>query len=149
MTTPGQPTGSFNYAPPGSTGGAAIPPPSAPAAPTAPRGPGAPGAPVPPTQPRGARSRLPGRRQRGGGVSWVVYAATVIVLVLAILVVLFVAQNDQRVTIWLFGTRKYMSVAGALSIAAAAGLVVGLLLGVITQIPVRRKLRAAKRRLEG
>ncbi|ONH32902.1 hypothetical protein BL253_04235 [Pseudofrankia asymbiotica] len=149
MTAPGQPTGSFNYAPPGATGGAPIPPPAAPVAPTAPRGPGAPGAPVPPAQPRGSRSRLPGRRQHGGGVSWVVYAVTVLVLVLAIMVVLFVAQNDQKVTIWLFGTRKYMSVAGALSIAAAAGLVVGLLIGLITQIPVRRKLRAAKRRLEG
>jgi uncharacterized integral membrane protein len=79
----------------------------------------------------------------------VVYAATVVVLVLAILVVLFVTKNDQRVSIWLFGSRKYMSVAGALGGAALAGLVVGLLIGVIAQIPVRRKLRSAKRRLEG
>jgi len=103
---------------------------------------------VGPTQPDAPRQR-PAARRRRGGVSWVVYAVTVLILVIAILVVLFVAKNSQHVSIWLFGTRKYMSVAGALSLAAGAGLVVGLLIGVITQVPVRRKLRAAKRRLEG
>jgi uncharacterized integral membrane protein len=130
MTAPGQ-SGGYGYVQP--TPGQ-IPSPAAPGAPAQ----------------GGPPSQQPAKRKRNrGGVSWVVYAATVVVLILAILVVLFVAQNDQMVSIWLFGTRKYMSVAGALSMAAFAGLVVGLLIGVITQIPVRRRLRAAKRRLEG
>jgi uncharacterized integral membrane protein len=102
---------------------------------------------MPPGQPPVGRPSR--KRASQGGVSWVVYAATVLVLVLAILVVLFVAKNGQTVPIWLFGRRKYMSVATALTMAAGAGLVVGLLIGVIAQIPVRRRLRAAKRRLEG
>ncbi|ADP80944.1 lipopolysaccharide assembly protein LapA domain-containing protein [Pseudofrankia inefficax] len=136
MTAPGQPAGSYGYVNP--TPGQ-IP------APTAPSGPTQAG---PPGQP--PRSQPPGKQRRGqGGVSWVVYAATVLILIVAILVVLFVAKNGQTVPIWLFGSRKYMSVAAALTIASGAGLVVGLLIGVIAQIPLRRRLRSAKRRLEG
>lgn len=135
MTAPGQPTGSYGYVNPAP---GQIPSPTAPSGPTQVGPPGQP--------PVGKPSR---QRASQGGVSWVVYAATVLVLILAILVVLFVAKNGQTVPIWLFGSRKYMSVATALTMAAGAGLVVGLLIGVIAQIPVRRRLRAAKRRLEG
>jgi uncharacterized integral membrane protein len=71
------------------------------------------------------------------------------VLLLAILVVVFVAKNDARVRIWLFGTTKWMSVAGALAAAAAAGLVVGLLIGFIPQIRLRRELRHLRRAARG
>jgi uncharacterized integral membrane protein len=140
MTTPGQPTGGYGYVRPAP---GQVPP----AAPGQAVPPGAPGqVPTPGAPPQAGPSGRPPAR---GGVSWVVYAATVLVLGLAILMVLFVVKNDQRVSIWLFGSRQYMSLAGALSLAALTGLVVGLLVGLITQIPVRRRLRAAKRRLEG
>ncbi|WP_045878822.1 lipopolysaccharide assembly protein LapA domain-containing protein [Pseudofrankia sp. DC12] len=131
MTAPGQPAGSYGYVNPAP---GQIPPPTAPSGPTQVG---------PPGQPTGSQ------RRNHGGVSWVVYAVTVLILILAILVALFVAKNGQTVPIWLFGSRKYMSVAAALTIASGAGLVVGLLVGVIAQIPLRRRLRAAKRRLEG
>jgi uncharacterized integral membrane protein len=145
MTTPGQPAGGYGYVKPVP---GQVPPPVAPGQippPVAPTGPGQPGqGPV-----QGGPGRPARRGRPGGGVSWVVYAATVVVLVLAILMVLFVVKNDQKVSIWLFGSHQYMSLAGALSLAALTGLVVGLLIGLITQIPVRRRLRAAKRRIEG
>jgi len=135
MTTPGQSAGSYGYVQPGP---GQVPP-------------LAPGQVPPPTGPAQGVPPVPAqqKKKRGSGVSWVVYAATVVVLVIAILMVLFVAKNDQRVSIWLFGSHQHMSVAGALTGAALAGLVVGLLIGLIAQIPVRRKLRAARRRLEG
>jgi uncharacterized integral membrane protein len=83
--------------------------------------------------------------RRRGGVGYTTYAITVAVLLLAIAVVVFVVQNDQRVEIWFFGSTKYMSVAGALAVAAAGGLVVGLLAGFIPQIKIRRELRALRR----
>jgi uncharacterized integral membrane protein len=137
MTAPGQPAGSYGYVNPAP---GQIPAPTAPSGPTQAGPPGQP----PHRQPSGKQ-----RRNQGGGVSWVVYAVTVLILIVAILVVLFVAKNSQTVPIWLFGSRKSMSVAAALTIASGAGLVVGLLIGVIAQIPLRRRLRAAKRRLEG
>jgi uncharacterized integral membrane protein len=83
--------------------------------------------------------------RRRGGVGYTTYAITVAVLLLAIAVVVFVVQNDERVHIWFFGSTKYMSVAGALAVAAAGGLVVGLLAGFIPQIKLRRELRALRR----
>ncbi|ETA03044.1 hypothetical protein ThrDRAFT_01482 [Frankia casuarinae] len=107
--------------------------PHQPVHPGAPDSPGVPGAPT-----GGAR---PPRR----GVAYTTYAITVLVLLIAIAVVVFVVQNDARVSIWLFGSTKQMSVAGALAASAAAGLVVGLLIGVIPQIRLRRELRHLRR----
>ncbi|MBL7497798.1 DUF1049 domain-containing protein [Frankia sp. CNm7] len=126
MAAPEQSTGKFDYDRPGHPGSGHVPAPA--------------GAPV---EPAGTGPQPPGKRRHG--VSWVVYAATVAVLVLAILVIVFVIKNDQPVNVWLFGTTKRMSVAGALSMAALAGLVVGLLIGLIPQVGLRRRLRAARR----
>ncbi|MBX6389933.1 MAG: DUF1049 domain-containing protein [Frankia sp.] len=82
-----------------------------------------------------------GRRR---GVSPVLYAATVVVLLLAILVILFVVKNDQQVNVWLFGSTRRMSVAAALSMSAGAGLVVGLLLGLVGHISLRRRWNARR-----
>jgi uncharacterized integral membrane protein len=93
---------------------------------------------VPPTRPEGEVGA------RRGGVRYTTYAITVAVLLLAIAVVVFVVQNDARVSIWLFGSTKVMSVAGALAVAATAGLAVGLMIGFVSQIKLRRELRALR-----
>jgi uncharacterized integral membrane protein len=82
-------------------------------------------------------------------VGYTTYAITVVVLLLAIAVVVFVIQNNQGVTITLFWTKRHMSVAGALAASAAAGLVVGLLIGFIPQVKLRRERRALRRTPRG
>ncbi|KLL12373.1 MULTISPECIES: lipopolysaccharide assembly protein LapA domain-containing protein [Protofrankia] len=141
MTTPGEPTKKIDYTRP-------VTPPSAgaatagggPVAP-APPGPGSVPPPAGPTPPPAGPAPAGGRR----GVSYVVYAVTVLVLLLAIAVIVFVVRNDQRVNVWLFGSIHNTSLAGALAASAAAGLVIGLLVGLITQVKVRRELRQYRR----
>ncbi|WP_131786901.1 lipopolysaccharide assembly protein LapA domain-containing protein [Protofrankia symbiont of Coriaria ruscifolia] len=116
MTTPGEPTKKIDHT---------RPLPAPPAGPTPPAGP------------------APAERRRGVGYS--TYAITVLVLLLAIAVIVFVVQNDQRVNIWLFGSTHNMSLAGALAASAVAGLVIGLLIGLITQVKVRKELRQYRR----
>ncbi|MCK9876016.1 lipopolysaccharide assembly protein LapA domain-containing protein [Frankia sp. Ag45/Mut15] len=111
-----------------------------PANPTVPGGP-VPGGPVP-GGPAGGRSA---RR----GIGYTTYAITVLVAVIAILVVIFVVKNDAQVSIWLFGTTRQMSVAGALAASAGGGLIIGLLVGVIPQIRLRRELRQLRRAARG
>jgi len=101
--------------------------------------PGGPGAPGGPAGPGGGR---PPRRR---GVAYTTYAITVAVAIMAILVVIFVVKNDARVNIWLFGATQQMSVAGALAASAGAGLLIGVLLGLIPQIRLRRELRQLRR----
>ncbi|EIV93139.1 lipopolysaccharide assembly protein LapA domain-containing protein [Frankia sp. QA3] len=102
----------------------------------------APGTPAAPGAPAGGP---PPRR----GVAYTTYAVTVLVLVIAILVVVFVVKNDARVSIWLFGSTQRISVAAALAASAAAGLVIGLLIGVIPQIRLRRELRQLRKAARG
>ena len=143
MTAPQQPAaGGFDKtgAVPGvgSVPSSGIPsPPTPPTVGAGPTGPSAEGA-------AGAEPR-PVRR----GVGYPTYALTVLVLLIAIAVVLFVVKNDAKVSIWLFGSTQVMSVAGALAASAAAGLVIGLLLGFIPQIRLRRQLRALRRETRG
>jgi uncharacterized integral membrane protein len=125
MSTPGQPTGRSDHGPAG------VQPGQVPAQPG-------------PADPTTSPGRKP--RQRGGGVSWPLYLVTVVLLVVAILVVIFVIENQRSTTVWWFSGRQTMSVAEALSLAALGGFVVGLLVGLLASVRVRRRLRAARRR---
>jgi uncharacterized integral membrane protein len=124
MTAPGPSAGQFDYGHPGAQPGQ-VPTQSGPPDPTT--NPGRP--------PKRAR----------GGVSWVVYLGTVVVLLLAVFVITFVAENQYHATVWWFGSRHNMSVARALSTAAIGGFVVGLLVGLLASVRVRGKLRALRR----
>ncbi len=135
MTTPGEPTKKIDYTRP------VAPPPDGGAWSPGTAGPGVTGA--GPTTPAPPAGPVPAERRRAVGYS--TYAITVLVLLLAIAVIVFVVQNDQRVNIWLFGSTHNMSLAGALAASAAAGLLIGLLIGLITQIKVRKELRQYRR----
>ncbi|WP_250285257.1 MULTISPECIES: lipopolysaccharide assembly protein LapA domain-containing protein [unclassified Frankia] len=141
MTTPGEPTKKIDHTRPTQpppAGGAWSPGTGVPGASgTGPTTPTPPAGPVPPAEP------VPAERRRG--VAYSTYAITVLVLLLAIAVIVFVVQNNQRVDIWLFGSTHNMSLAGALAAATAAGLLIGLLIGLITQIRVRKELRQYRR----
>ncbi|WP_242605779.1 lipopolysaccharide assembly protein LapA domain-containing protein [Frankia sp. Cppng1_Ct_nod] len=152
MTTPGEPTRKIDYnrpasPPPAGTttpgpfgSGTAVPGPPGPGPGTGVTGPetAGPG----PVTPPGTAPEPTGRRR---GVGYTTYAITVLVMLIAILMIVFVVQNNARVNIWLFGSIHNMSVAGALAASAAAGLLVGLLIGLITQIRVRKELRQYRR----
>jgi uncharacterized integral membrane protein len=102
-----------------------------------------PGQPAPaPTGAQPAPAPSPGRR---AGVPWTTYAITIIAFILIIIVVVFITQNTTHIPIKFFGTTKYASVAGALAGSAGVGLVAGLLLGFVTQLRVRRELRAYRK----
>jgi uncharacterized integral membrane protein len=139
MTAPEQPTGKISYTRPvpGTPSGAVPPPPAT-------FGQPAPGQPLPGQPAPGAPGTGPATPARRRGVSYSIYAITVVVALIAIAVIVFVLKNNQHVNIWLFGTTKRMSVASALTLSAVAGLVVGLLVGFIPQIGLRRRLRAYK-----
>jgi uncharacterized integral membrane protein len=101
--------------------------------------PSAPGQPYPQQEPDTA----PERPRRG--IGYTTYAITIVVAILSLLLVLFVVKNTQRIDVWLFFSTPNMSVAGALAVAAAAGLLAGLLIGIIPQVKLRRELRSLRR----
>ncbi|MGF7239345.1 MAG: lipopolysaccharide assembly protein LapA domain-containing protein [Frankia sp.] len=106
----------------------------APSQPAVPNQPGPPAAPTP--------APAPGRR---AGVPWTTYAITIIAFILILIVVVFITQNTTHIPIKFFGTTKYESVASALAGAAAVGFLAGLLIGLVTQIRVRRELRTYRK----
>ncbi len=102
----------------------------------------APGQPPVPNQPGSPPAPAPSRR---GGVPWTTYAITILAFILILIVVVFITQNTTHIPIKFFGKTKYESVASALAGSAVVGLVAGLLLGLVTQIRVRRELRAYRK----
>jgi uncharacterized integral membrane protein len=128
MSAPGQSAGQFNYGQSGVRPGQ-VPTQSGPLDPT-----------TNPTKPPKQR----GRR----GVSWVFYLVTVVILVVAFFVILFITENHEITDVVWLGTRYQISVERALGFAAAGGFVLGLLVAQFASFRVRRKLRAAKNQPE-
>ncbi|WP_322762262.1 lipopolysaccharide assembly protein LapA domain-containing protein [Frankia sp. Cr2] len=134
MTTPGdQSARKIDYTRP------AVPSPTGSTPPPVPAAPG----PAPATP--GGTGPAPESAAQRRGIGYTTYAVTVLVLLIAIAVIMFVLKNNARVNIWLFGSFHNMSVAGALAASATAGLVIGLLIGLITQIKVRKEVRQYRR----
>jgi len=72
------------------------------------------------------------------GRFWVTLGFTVIVVVLLII---FIAENSQRVTIHFLGAKGSISAALALLIAAVAGAIIMLLVGTTRILQLRREVK--------
>jgi len=140
MTVPGDPGRKIDYSGPGAPP-AGAPGQQVPGQPYGQQYPG-PGAPPPTAAPPGTTK---GRGRGRSGIGYTTYVITVLIALLVILMVVFVLKNNQHVSIWLFGSTSRMSVAGALAASGAVGLVIGLLIGAVTQVRPRRRLRQLER----
>jgi uncharacterized integral membrane protein len=99
--------------------------------------------------PVGAGSEpVPGRTVRRGP-GWGAYLITVIALVLLIAVIVFVLQNDARLTIKFFNwTKTNVKSSVALGAAALVGFLAGIFLGLIPWLSARRKVRSMRRSVQ-
>ena len=77
------------------------------------------------------------------GRFWIVLGGAVVV---AILLIIFIAENSQRVTIHFLGAKGSISAALALLIAAVAGAIIMLLVGTVRIVQLRGEVKHSRRR---
>jgi uncharacterized integral membrane protein len=92
------------------------------------------------TRQDGASDPLRGSKTSG------VWAATVGLGVLLLLMIIFIAQNTRKTTVSFLAWDGQVPVAVALLIAAVAGLFLALLAGLLRILQLRRRVRRTRRR---
>ncbi|HET9075124.1 MAG TPA: LapA family protein [Solirubrobacteraceae bacterium] len=98
--------------------------------------------------PAGAAGSRLGRRERAprqtlAGRVWVAIAVAAVLLVLLII---FIAENSQRVTVSFLGAHGHISEALALLIAVVVGIAITLLVGSARIVQLSRQVRRERRR---
>ena len=94
----------------------------------------------------GYDSGQPAPQNSRSGPGWGTYVITIIAVLLLVAVIIFVAQNDQPVSIKFLNVRHdFDHTSIALGAAAVVGFLAGLLLGLIPWMSARRKLKSARR----
>lgn len=97
---------------------------------------------VPPRQPESIPAQpSPGSR---AGVVW---TFTIVALVILIFLVVFMIQNQGRVTVYFLGFQGQLALGIAMLIAAVAGALVVAIAGAVRIIQLRARARAAAKRL--
>lgn len=97
---------------------------------------------APPSQVAGAGSEPPSPRPTLAGRVWV---AIVVAAILLILLIIFIAENSQKVTISFLGAHGTISLALAMLIAAVAGVLITLLVGSARILQLRLEVQRRRR----
>lgn len=98
-----------------------------------------------PAPPRDQPGHVSGDDPLRGSRTSGVWAATVGLGVLLLLLIIFIAQNTRRTTVTFLAWDGQVSVAVALLVAALAGLFLALLAGTLRILQLRRRVRRERR----